>query len=673
MLNESDAVNRSTANGVTTVFPYTFKIYDKSEIEVLANETVLTLDLHYTVSGVGNDGGGNITTIPTYANGTIITRLRKQPTVQTSNYQSEAFPPERIERDFDKLAMRLQQVKEMLRRCFLMGRSSSTVDQYVDTPVVGSFARAKVGGGVDWATPAAVNASLPLAVSDGGTGVTTATGTGSVVKQDSPTINTPTITGLSLSAVASISMTGGVNGAISTVASSATPDIFAASVGNTVNYTGTTPATGFTAAPQAGAQRLLICAGAAPFVAGANMLIDGIASGSTFTAAAGDKMLVVAVTTTQFRLTPMKYDGTAVVNPLASLTSITNPIINGNMEIWQRGTTFAGAVTQYTADRWYFNETGGGAATVRRSTDVPSVGSAGMLFNYSLEVDVTTALADPTGFEGYLRYIMEGSNWRQFAQRIFTLSFWVKSSKTGVHSVKFSNLDSGVDTTYITSYTVNAADTWEYKSIVVPASASAGSWGYTSGVAGLYLKWYLYSSSTVNRAANTTAWATGDAGYRGVTDQVNLFDSTSNFFRITGVKMELGSTASPIQFVPFEQELARCQRYYQKSFNYATTPAQNVGSLTGEWVFPAGKAAAALNWSNSISLPTRLRSTSYTRTLYNPNAANGQVRDSTLGGDCSSSGTTTLGDGSFAISTTGNASTAVGNLLTVHWTADAEF
>lgn len=177
MLNESDAVNRSTANGVTTVFPYTFKIYDKSEIEVLSNLSVLTVDVDYTVDGIGSDSGGNVTYTSAPANGVIVTRLRKQPTVQSSNYQSEAFPPERVERDFDKVLMRLQQVKEMLRRTFLLVKSSSTVDQTIDTPTEGLFARAKVGGGIDWATPTnASPASLPISIANGGTGATTAAG-----------------------------------------------------------------------------------------------------------------------------------------------------------------------------------------------------------------------------------------------------------------------------------------------------------------------------------------------------------------------------------------------------------------------------------------------------------------------------------------------------------------
>jgi|CXWL01.1.fsa_nt_gi hypothetical protein len=109
-------------------------------------------------------------------------------------------------------------------------------------------------------------------------------------------------------------LTGGLNTAKSTVASATNPDIFAVTIGNTIDYTGTATCTGFAASPQAGAQRTLICSGAAVFTASANMLIDGVASGSNFTAAAGAKILVVALTTTVFHLAllsvPMYQEGT---------------------------------------------------------------------------------------------------------------------------------------------------------------------------------------------------------------------------------------------------------------------------------------------------------------------------------------------------------------------------
>ena len=100
-------------------------------------------------------------------------------------------------------------------------------------------------------------------------------------------------------------ITGGINEARTTVASAASPDIFALTVGNLVDYTGTTICTGFVTAPQAGPQRLLVCAAAARFTAGSNLIIDGISSGNTYTAIPGEKILAIALTTSIFHLLPI--------------------------------------------------------------------------------------------------------------------------------------------------------------------------------------------------------------------------------------------------------------------------------------------------------------------------------------------------------------------------------
>ena len=178
MLNEVDpAANRTTANGATTVFPYTFQITLKTDIEVLVDLVVKTVDVDYTVDGLGNSGGGNVTFFEAPANLSIVTRLRKQPASQLSDYiANETSPSARIEADLDKLAMQIQQVKEQLRRGFFLPKSSALVDQGIAVPTVGAFARGKSGGGIDWATPTNAGAlSSPVAISDGGTGATNAT------------------------------------------------------------------------------------------------------------------------------------------------------------------------------------------------------------------------------------------------------------------------------------------------------------------------------------------------------------------------------------------------------------------------------------------------------------------------------------------------------------------
>jgi hypothetical protein len=144
-------------------------------------------------------------------------------------------------------------------------------------------------------------------------------------------------------------LTGGINGAETTVASATTPDIFATTVGNLIDYTGTVTCTGFVAAPQAGAERTLVCADAAVFTAGANMLIDGVPSGNNFTAAAGDKVIVRAVSTTQFRLTPQKVSGQPITR-VGSTTSHATPTINtDNVDIYKL-TAQTEAITSFTTN-----------------------------------------------------------------------------------------------------------------------------------------------------------------------------------------------------------------------------------------------------------------------------------------------------------------------------------
>lgn len=608
MLNDSDAVNRTIANGVTTVFPYTWKIYDKSEIEVLSNLTVLTVDVDFTVDGIGSDSGGNVTISSAPANGTIITRLRKQPTTQASNYQSEAFPPERIEKDFDKLAMRLQQVKEMLRRCLSFVKSSSTVDQAIDAPTVGLFARAKVGGGIDWATPASVNASLPLAVSDGGTGATTAAGArANLILSPMPISDGGT----------GATTAGGARTNLGVSATEPADNVF----------------------------RIIGSADATKKVA---LEVDGLTTGTTRTVTVQDT------------------NGTMALLGNAQ----PNPVINGNMEIWQRGTAFAAAASgSYSADRWRFDNLTGAVVTINRSTDIPTVAEAGVLFNYSLEVDVTTAdAAIAAGDLALVRQPIEGYNWRHFAQRACVLSFWFKSPKTGVHAVSLAN--SGLDRGFVGEFTMNAANTWEYKTIQIPASPSAGTWNYLTGT-GVSVGFVLASGSTYNTTAGS--WQTiGFGNYPGSASQVNTLDSNANFIRFTGVKLELGSVATPIQFMPFEEELARCQRYYQKSFVYGTAPAQNAGLSIGEVRFLAPVAGAVAFVSPSFNFQRPMRETGPVVTLYNPSAANAQIRNLTDAADLTASSVRSVYEKNFSVQATGTAGTAVAEELAFHWSADAE-
>lgn len=366
------------------------------------------------------------------------------------------------------------------------------------------------------------------------------------------------------------------------------------------------------------------------------------------------------------------HDGTAAQVLLTQNQAVQNPIINGNMEVWQRGTTFAAAAnSSFSADRWGWSTVGAGVVTINRSTNVPSVATAGVLFNYSLEVDVTTADASLAATDHYSIYHkIEGYNWRHFAQRGQTVSFCAMDSKTGIHSVSLQNL--GADRTYVAEYTINAADTWECgKTVTFTASPSAGTWDYTNGV-GAVLRFTLAAGSNFTTSSLNT-W--NSAATHTSTNHVNSMDNVANFFRLTGVKMELGSVATPIQFVPHTQEINQCMRYYQNSFNYDVTPAQGVGLTLGQpngnnifWISPYTGTTATMFY---IDLKIPLRSGAGTVTTYNPVSANTAPRNFTDSAD-DTLGTTSTTKSTVRIEFTPNAANTIGDKHIIGWQVDDE-
>jgi hypothetical protein len=264
-----------------------------------------------------------------------------------------------------------------------------------------------------------------------------------------------------------------------------------------------------------------------------------------------------------------------------------NRIINGAMEIAQRGTSFA-AASGYTLDRFIFSIGGGGVVTITQSTDVPN-----NTFQNSLRVDVTTAdTSVGTGDVVTIQQRIEGYNVRDLIGQTFTLSFWVKSPKTGVHCVSFRN--SGVDRSYIMEYTVSAANTWEYKTITVNGGLiTAGTWNWTNGT-GLYVDFTLLTGTIYQTTAGS--WQTGN--FLGTSNQVNCMDNVNNDFFLTGVQLELGPVATPFERRPYGLEFSLCQRYYQT--NVCSDGAMNNANTL--FVTPVGFANSPMRTTPNVSL-----------------------------------------------------------------------
>lgn len=288
---------------------------------------------------------------------------------------------------------------------------------------------------------------------------------------------------------------------------------------------------------------------------------------------------------------------TSASNAIATLSNFAgrNKIINGKMDIAQRGTSFAAiASATYSLDRWRVDYTAS-VATISQQADVPSSNE----FQSSLRFAVTTAAASiAAGDFALIEHRVEGFNVRDLVSRAFTLSFWVRSSKTGAHCVAFRNAvaNNSGDRSFIAEYTINAANTWEFKTVTIGGGLiTAGeNWNWTTG-RGLQVGWVLAAGTTLQTTAG--AWQTGN--FLATANQVNCLDTIGNIFAITGVQLEVGSVNTPFEHRPYGAELALCQRYYWQSESIAS----------GELLFDLNGAAAGHRLISAVCgrLPVTMR------------------------------------------------------------------
>ena len=344
------------------------------------------------------------------------------------------------------------------------------------------------------------------------------------------------------------------------------------------------------------------------------------------------------------------------------LAGLRNKIINGAMEIAQRGTSFTvntGFGANYTLDRYSRIAVTSAVVTVTQASDGPV---SEPTLPYSLRCTVATA--DPTVTASELWTLLqkiEGYSARDLIGKTFTLSFWARSAKVGTHCVAFYNNDyPSADRYYVAEYNISVADTWEYKEItVIGGLITAGTWDWTNG-SGLTVGWTLYCGTTRQGVAGS--WQSGWA--LATSSQVNVLDTIGNIFAITGVQLEVGSTPTPFEHRPFGVELGMCQRYYEKSFPYATAPAQNTGVTLGA-AYATGQVVNQA-FSTSVTFAVAKRAAP-TITTYAPDSA---TANWSLNTTTPTAATANIGDSAFAV--TGSTAVTAGNGYSIHWQAVAE-
>jgi len=268
-----------------------------------------------------------------------------------------------------------------------------------------------------------------------------------------------------------------------------------------------------------------------------------------------------------------------------------NIIINGDMSIAQRATSKASITgsSYETVDRFKQEMTSGGTWTQSQSTDVPT----GQGFAKSLKMDCTTAngslsadsnLLITQKIEGQnLQYIKKGTS----SAESLTASFWVKSNKTGTYTCALRDADN--DRWIAQTYTISLADTWEKKTLTFAGDTT----GALNNDNGTSLQFYFYLLAGTNFTSGTlnTSWGANTAANRVSSSQVNLADSTSNEWYVTGVQLEAGTSTSEFEFLPHDVNLERCMRYLQvvrnnDSGGYYTSGLTISGGTTCNFFIP---------------------------------------------------------------------------------------
>ena len=249
-----------------------------------------------------------------------------------------------------------------------------------------------------------------------------------------------------------------------------------------------------------------------------------------------------------------------------------NLIINGDMQIAQRGTSQTGVANNAsegynTLDRFALNFYGneGGAATVSQDTTVPSDTTYGK-FSKSIKIDVTTADTSigATGSHALQQNIeasfLHHSGWDYTnSSSKITLSFWARSVKAGDYCVNLQATDA---TRYFVAQYTLVANTWKHVEVVVPGDSNLV-FNDDNGE-GLQVRWMLSTGADRDGATAGSWFAPGSDYFQSTSSQVNFFDSTDNNFFLTGVQLEVGDAATNFEHLPFDIQFNRCCRYYWK-------------------------------------------------------------------------------------------------------------
>lgn len=423
--------------GGGTEFSFPFRVPVAEHLKVFVSGVQIVSG--YSLTGVGEMGGGTLTFDVAPPIGTKIVLARQTPIERSSDYvEGGALRASELDDDFDALTYMVQDI----RADAITTTEFQTIADQIEADKEATF---------DAAASAASSASTAIAARDAAAGTLSAV--------------------VASANAASTSANQANNKAIEAAASASSASTSATNAAGSASAALASANTATTQASNASASAVAAAASASS--------VAGEASAAASSAAAAANTL-------------------ALVQATAANFPGRNKIINGKMTITQRGAVFANPTGQYTLDRWFYAGNAGNTITVSQQADAPANGE----FEHSLRLttgtpDTSIAASDNVTIGTSL----EGYNARDLRGRTFTLSFWVRSPATGTHCVAFRN--TGATLSRIETYTVTVANTWEFKTITVAGGLpTTGTWNWTTGL-GLQVDFVLAAGSSFHGTAGS--------------------------------------------------------------------------------------------------------------------------------------------------------------------------
>lgn len=348
-----------------------------------------------------------------------------------------------------------------------------------------------------------------------------------------------------------------------------------------------------------------------------------------------------------------------------------NEILNGNFDFWQRTTslTLTNGNVGYSADRFktYNQGTTSKSITVARSATVPTLVQSGYQSLYSHQFTSNTVVASLAATDYILpaSYTIEGQDLQRLIGKTFTISFWMYSSVAGTYCLSMNNANG--TRSYVTTYTISQANTWEQKFINITMD-TVGPFNYDN-LAGLNIYFNALTGSTYSTSTLNT-WQS--LNVFGATTATNYMATSGATFYIAQVMLNEtnGSTSSNLIFhrrgMTLGEELSLCQRYYSKSYEIQTTPGTN--TTGGSMSIHSQTANQPLAFT--AIFPVEMRGTP-TVTAYNPvtGSTSTPIRGYTGLNNLAASLQANTARGAFWL----QSPTAPIDYYIMQWTADADF